>query len=62
MFERRRLLREREYRRWLLAAFNKRVTADYGIEVELSLAEVKEMLDQASEFLGVGRRFLEAHP
>jgi uncharacterized protein (UPF0332 family) len=50
------------FHRWLLAAFNKRITADYGVDVELSDAEVDEMLAQAREFLDVGRRFLERGP
>ena len=35
------------YHRWLLAAFNKRVAADYGVDAELSATEVGQMLEQA---------------
>ena len=48
------------YHRWLLAAFNKRITADYGVDAELSVTEVEEMLTQAREFLKVAREFLES--
>ncbi|MFQ5495103.1 MAG: HEPN domain-containing protein [Phycisphaerae bacterium] len=43
----------RHHRR-LLAAFNKRITADYGFDVELSATEVGEMLEHAREFLETG--------
>ncbi len=48
------------YHRWLLAAFNKRITADYGVDVELSVQEVKEMLAQACEFVEAARKFLKS--
>ena len=46
------------YHRWLLAAFNKRIAADYGVDVELSAREVEDMLAQAREFLDAAREFL----
>ncbi len=49
------------YHRWLLAAFNKRITADYGVDVELSAREVKDMLAQARQFLQAAREFLEGN-
>lgn len=47
------------YHRWLLAAFNKRIVADYGVEAELSMEEVQEMLGQAREFMLAARAFME---
>ena len=47
-----------KYHRWLLAAFNKRITADYGVDAELSAPEVQEMLTQARDFLEAARLFL----
>ncbi|HQL54889.1 MAG TPA: HEPN domain-containing protein [Phycisphaerae bacterium] len=49
-----------QYHRWLLAAFNKRITADYGVDAELTVSEVAEMLAQAREFLAISRGFLNA--
>ena len=51
-----------QYHRWLLAAYNKRITADYGIDAELSAAEVELMLTQAREFLATAIRFLQTEP
>ncbi len=53
-------LLDARHHRWLLAAFNKRITADYGIDPELTSAEAAEMLAHGVEFLDVGRRFIEA--
>ena len=50
------------YHRHLLAAFNKRITADYGVEIELATSEVEEMLTQARQFLDAARRFSEVRP
>ena len=47
-----------KYHRWLLAAFNKRITADYGLDVELTDQEVGEMLVQARDFVETARLFL----
>ncbi len=52
-------LLDTRYHRRLLAAFNKRVAADYGVDAELSAAEVEQMLGQAREFLQAGRELLE---
>lgn len=49
------------YHRWLLAAFNKRIAADYGVDVELSPREVDEMLAHAREFLNAARESLKAN-
>ncbi len=48
-----------KYHRWLLAAYNKRVAGDYGIEAEISQEEVEDMLSQAHEFLNAVRQYLE---
>jgi uncharacterized protein (UPF0332 family) len=48
-----------KYHRWLLAAFSKRVIADYGIEAELTAADAQEMIAQAREFCNAGGRLLE---
>jgi len=51
-----------KYHRWLLAAYNKRITADYGVDAQLSAREAGEMLAQAREFLQAARQFLAAAP
>ena len=50
------------YHRQFLAAFNKRIAADYGVEIELTASEVEEMLAHARNFLDAARRFLELRP
>jgi uncharacterized protein (UPF0332 family) len=40
-----------QYHRWLLAAFNKRIAGDYGVEVSFSRTEVHSMIQQSQEFL-----------
>lgn len=47
------------YHRWLLAAFNKRIAADYGVDADIEAAEVEEMLVRARRFLQAARQFLE---
>ena len=49
-----------KHHRRLLAAFNKRIAADYGVDAELTAAEVGEMLAHAREFLQAAGEFLEA--
>jgi len=44
-----------KFHRWLLAAFSKRITADYGVDAELTSTEVAEMIEQAKEFLATVR-------
>jgi uncharacterized protein (UPF0332 family) len=51
-------LLDAKYHRWLLAAFNKRLTDDYGIEAVLTAADADEMIAQAREFLQAARQFL----
>ena len=48
-----------KYHRWLLEAFNKRITADYGVEAVVTREDVASMLEQAREFLKEARRLLE---
>ncbi len=47
-----------KYHRWLLEAFGKRITGDYGVESFIGSDEVSEMIRQAREFLEEGRRSL----
>ena len=47
------------YHRWMLAAFNKRIAADYGVDVELSVQEVEAILAQAREFAQTARELLK---
>jgi uncharacterized protein (UPF0332 family) len=49
-----------KYHRWLLAAFEKRITADYDIEETVDPSEAVELIAQAREFLQAGRRYLDA--
>ena len=53
---------DQKYHRWLLAAFNKRITADYGVDAELSEEEVRDMLVQSREFLLAAKQFLGDQP
>ncbi len=54
-------LLDRRFHRRLLAAFNKRIAADYGVDVEVNAREVEELLAQAGEFLQAAREFLEGN-
>lgn len=47
------------YHRWLLDAFDRRVTADYAVEASIGPEEAARMIEQAKELLAVGRRHLE---
>lgn len=47
-----------KYHRWLLAAFEKRITADYGVEETIAPREAVEVIAQAQEFLQVARQSL----
>lgn len=47
-----------KYHRWLLEAFNKRITADYGVENLVTDQEVERIMEQAREFLREARRYL----
>ena len=47
-----------KYHRWLLAAFEKRITADYGVEESLTGDEAHSAIQQAHEFLQAVRRYV----
>jgi uncharacterized protein (UPF0332 family) len=51
-------LLDARYHRWLLMAFNRRIVADYGIEVDFTQHEVEEMIQQARDFLQEAKRYL----
>jgi uncharacterized protein (UPF0332 family) len=53
-------LLDAKYHRWLLAAFNKRITADYGVDAVLSASEITDMLSQAREFRQAAAGLLES--
>jgi uncharacterized protein (UPF0332 family) len=50
---------DQKFHQWLLQGFNKRISADYGIEVQVTTDEAREMIAQAREFLLESRRLLE---
>jgi uncharacterized protein (UPF0332 family) len=52
-------LLDRRYHRWLLEAFSKRITGDYGIESDLTGEDATLLMEQAREFLEGARHFLE---
>jgi len=47
-----------KYHRWLLEAFNKRITADYGVEAVVTPEEAGQLIEQAREFLQEAERYL----
>ncbi len=47
-----------KYHRWLLEAFNKRVTGDYGVELLMTSEDAVTVIEQAREFLREAQRFL----
>ena len=48
-----------KFHRWILDAFDRRVTADYGIENILSLKDAEETIFQAKEFLEISQKYLQ---
>ncbi|MFH1111302.1 MAG: HEPN domain-containing protein [Planctomycetota bacterium] len=46
------------FHRWLIAAFNKRIIGDYGVEADITPDEVRVMVAQAKEFLLEARRIV----
>ncbi|MEK7756372.1 MAG: HEPN domain-containing protein [Planctomycetota bacterium] len=46
------------FHRWLIAAFNKRIIGDYGVEEDISPDEVRTMVTWAKEFLLEARRIV----
>jgi uncharacterized protein (UPF0332 family) len=49
---------DKKYHRWLLSAFSKRITGDYGIEAELTPEDANLVIGQAQEFLTAAKTFL----
>lgn len=47
-----------KYHRWLLAAFEKRITADYDVEETVESQDAVELIAQGREFLEVSRQYL----
>lgn len=47
-----------KYHRWLIRAFEKRITSDYEVEAFLSTEEALETIQQAREFLEAWQRYL----
>lgn len=45
-----------KYHRWLLAAFEKRITADYEVGETIETEEARTLIQQAREFLQAARR------
>jgi uncharacterized protein (UPF0332 family) len=50
---------DKRYYRWLVAAFSKRITGDYGIESDLTGEDASLLIGQAREFLRAAQQFLE---
>jgi uncharacterized protein (UPF0332 family) len=48
-----------KYHRWLLEAFSKRITGDYGLDSDLTTEDVNLLIGQAREFLAAAKQFLE---
>lgn len=49
-----------KHHRWLLEAFNKRITADYGVDAVVTRQDAEGLMAQAEEFLREARRYLGA--
>jgi uncharacterized protein (UPF0332 family) len=49
-----------KFHRWILDAFDVRLTTDYDIESEIGEAETRELVAHARELLDAARRVLEA--
>jgi uncharacterized protein (UPF0332 family) len=52
-------LLDRKYHRWLLEAFSKRITGDYGIDADLTSEDASLLIGQAREFLDAAKQVLE---
>lgn len=48
-----------KFHKWMLAAFKKRVIADYGIEEAVAPSQARESIEQARELVDAVRRLLE---
>jgi len=49
-----------KYQRWILQAFDKRISADYGVEADLSSESVETLIQQAREFLQTAQQYLDS--
>lgn len=52
-------LLDEKYHRWLIAAFSKRITGDYGIDSDVTAEDAAVLIDQAHLFLKAATEFLE---
>ena len=52
-------LMDKKYHRWLVAAFSKRITGDYGIDSDLTAEDAAVLIGQAREFLNAATQLLE---
>ncbi|MGH7796521.1 MAG: HEPN domain-containing protein [Candidatus Binatia bacterium] len=50
---------DKRYHRWFIAAFNKRITGDYGIEADLTAEDAGLLIGQAVEFVRAAAQFLK---
>jgi uncharacterized protein (UPF0332 family) len=50
---------DKRYHRWLIGAFNKRITGDYGLDSDLTAEDASLLIGQAHEFLRTATQFLE---
>ena len=48
-----------KYHRWLLEAFSKRITGDYGIVADLTSEDASLLIGQARKFLEAAKHILE---
>lgn len=48
-----------KYHRWLLEAFSKRITGDYGIDADLTSEDASLLVGQAREFMDAAKQFLK---
>jgi uncharacterized protein (UPF0332 family) len=49
-----------KYHRWLLDAFDTRITADYGLDAEVNAGEALQVIERAREFVAAARCLLVA--
>lgn len=50
-----------KYHRWLLDAFDQRITADYRVGTELTAHDAGTLVEQAKKFVSAARAFLASH-
>jgi uncharacterized protein (UPF0332 family) len=51
-------LLDQKYHRWLLEAFSKRVTGDYGVDADVSSDDARALIGQAQELLQAAKENL----